>query len=300
MFRPASPDSPLDNTALVTTWWGETLGLRCGRIFGRNAGGPWKSRHSSRDCVWLWLNGEGEGLIWGETDRFFLKPGMYALTGGDQSGDWACMRSPGEHVLDLVVISRDWLRRRLGGHHDWLQPGLAHWLEKGGPVAFCGLMGVWERDLSEALAKAVSEPGPSRLLAEARVLEWSATRLFRQNHHGVMDHNAGERDPVKRAIQVLRANLDQPLDLNRIAREVGVSPHHLSRKVGAQTGATLQRHLRRLRVERACEALDSGRMNVTEVALEVGYQSLSHFAKAFREETGSTPSEWLAKRARGN
>jgi AraC-like DNA-binding protein len=33
---------------------------------------------------------------------------------------------------------------------------------------------------------------------------------------------------------------------------------------------------------------------VTEVALNVGYQSLSHFAKAFREETGRTPSEWLA------
>jgi AraC-like DNA-binding protein len=60
---------------------------------------------------------------------------------------------------------------------------------------------------------------------------------------------------------------------------------------------TLQRHLRRLRIEHACEALDSGRMNVTEVALEVGYQSLSHFAKAFRDETGRSPSEWLARSA---
>jgi AraC-like DNA-binding protein len=37
-------------------------------------------------------------------------------------------------------------------------------------------------------------------------------------------------------------------------------------------------------------------MNVTEAALEVGYQSLSHFAKAFREETGLTPRAWLAAR----
>jgi AraC-like DNA-binding protein len=52
---------------------------------------------------------------------------------------------------------------------------------------------------------------------------------------------------------------------------VGVVPHHLSRRVSAETGTTLQRHLRRLRIEHACEALDSGKLNVTEVALEVGY-----------------------------
>ena len=30
-------------------------------------------------------------------------------------------------------------------------------------------------------------------------------------------------------------------------------------------------------------------------SLEVGYQSLSHFAKAFREETGESPSKWLGR-----
>jgi AraC family transcriptional regulator len=105
-----------------------------------------------------------------------------------------------------------------------------------------------------------------------------------------------DRDPVKRAIQLLRERLDQPLDLGLIAKEVGVAPHHLSRRVSSETGITLQRHLRRLRIERACEALDSGKMNVTEVALEVGYQSLSHFAKAFRDETGEPPGKWLARK----
>jgi AraC-like DNA-binding protein len=279
------------------TWWGENRGLRCGRLEGRIERSGWQWKISSSAAVWLWLNHEGSGLIWGKNDRFFLKPGMYAMTGGDEAGDWSCVRHPGEHRLEIVVISRDWLERRLGNQSDRLQPGLSKWLKGRGPVAFCGLMGLWERDLGNALARAGRESGPAKLMAEARVLEWAAVRLFRSGPSSeavsLIPHS-GEKDPIKRAIQILSERLDQPLDLAAIAREVGVSPHHLSRKVGMETGSTLQRHLRRLRIERACEALDSKRMNVTEVALEVGYQSLSHFAKAFREETGRTPSEWLS------
>jgi AraC-like DNA-binding protein len=248
----------------------------------------------------LWLNVGGSGLIWGKNDRFVLKPGMYAMTGGGEAGDWSCVRYPGTQQLEVVVISRNWLRDRLGKHAEWLHPELSKWLRDGGAVAFCGLMGVWERDLCEALTRAARETGPSRLLAEARVLEWAAVRLFR-NPSGEGSGfccSLRDRDPVKRAIHLLRERLDQALDLTALSKEVGVAPHHLSRRVKAETGTTLQRHLRRLRIEHACEALDSGKMNVTEVALEVGYQSLSHFAKAFREETSQSPSKWLARRNR--
>jgi AraC-like DNA-binding protein len=289
-------ENPKKSTAKI--WWGEGNDLRCGRVTGRITSGGWRWNVSSGGAIWLWLNHEGSGLIWGENDRFILKPGMYAMTGGGQTGDWSCVRYPGTHTLEVVVISREWLRDRLGKNTSWLHPELAKWLQDGGSIAFCGLMGVWERELCEALAQAARESGPSRLLAEARVLEWAAIRLFRSKSGdgGGFCATLRDRDPVKRAIHLLRELLDQPLDLTAIAKEVGVAPHHLSRRVSAETGSTLQRHLRRLRVERACEALDSGKMNVTEVALEVGYQSLSHFAKAFREETGDSPSKWRARK----
>ena len=52
-------------------------------------------------------------------------------------------------------------------------------MQSGGSVGFCGLMGVWERNLCDALERAGRNAGPGRLLAEAKVLEWSAARLFR-------------------------------------------------------------------------------------------------------------------------
>lgn len=296
-FTPAEAKGKTEK-ASEDTWWGETNGLRCGRVNGRISSGGWRWKVSSEGAIWLWLNREGSGLVWGERDRFILKPGMYAMTGGGKAGDWSCVRYPGMHSLEVVVISREWLRDRLGKNTEWLHPELGKWLNEGGAIAFCGLMGVWERDLCDALAQAAQEIGPSRLLAEARVLEWAAVRLFRSKPG---DGGSGfcaalrDRDPVKRAIHLLREKLDQPLDLAALAKEVGIAPHYLSRRVSSETGDTLQRHLRRLRIERACEALDSGKMNVTEVALEVGYQSLSHFAKAFREETGQSPSKWLGR-----
>lgn len=296
MFDPSFPSSAHPSPASI--WWDRGTELRCGRVIGQISSGGWRWKVSSSGAIWLWLNLEGSGLVWGKNDRFILKPGMFAMTGGGETGDWSCLRYPGLHRLEVVVISQEWLRNRLGKNPDWLHPELAQWLENGCSIAFCGLMGIWERDLGEALAQAAHNVGPSRLLAEARVLEWAAVRLFRTKpgQSSGFCNTLRDRDPVKRAIHLLQEKLDQPLDLHTIAREVGVAPHHLSRRVSAETGSTLQRHLRRLRIERACEALDSGKMNVTEVALEVGYQSLSHFAKAFREETGSSPSEWLTRK----
>ncbi len=298
-FSPTDGTIPTSEKSSGESWWGDANGLRCGRVHERITSGGWRWKISSEGSIWLWLNREGSGLVWGEHDRFILKPGMYAMTGGGKAGEWTCVRYPGAHALEVVEISREWLVDRLGKNTDWLHPDLASWLNIGGAVAFCGLMGVWERELCDALAQAASAAGPSRLLAEARILEWASVRLFRNKPgDGGSSFCAAlrDRDPVKRAIKLLRERLDQPLDLAALAREVGIAPHYLSRRVSTDTGLTLQRHLRRLRIERACEALDSGRMNVTEVALEVGYQSLSHFAKAFREETGGPPGKWLSRR----
>ena len=63
-------------------WWGEGNDLRCGRVTGRITSGGWRWNVSSGGAIWLWLNREGSGLVWGENDRFILKPGMYAMTGG--------------------------------------------------------------------------------------------------------------------------------------------------------------------------------------------------------------------------
>jgi AraC-like DNA-binding protein len=54
-------------------------------------------------------------------------------------------------------------------------------------------------------------------------------------------------------------------------------------------GRSIFQHLRELRLERAAALLCEGKMQITQIALEVGYASPSHFTSAFRETFGCCP-----------
>ncbi len=97
---------------------------------------------------------------------------------------------------------------------------------------------------------------------------------------------------VERARAYLDAHFDEPLDLTALAEHVGCSTHYLSRTFSEATGKTISQYLREIRIERAARLIASGRCNVSEAAVEVGYQSLSHFSKAFLKEKGCLPSRF--------
>ena len=96
---------------------------------------------------------------------------------------------------------------------------------------------------------------------------------------------------------LLRNHLVEPLSLEDIGREVGCSPFHLSRTFSREAGMSIPQYLRKLRMERAAELLQSGRYNVTEAAMEVGYSSLSHFSQCFCQTMGCCPGLYPSKRA---
>jgi AraC-like DNA-binding protein len=91
------------------------------------------------------------------------------------------------------------------------------------------------------------------------------------------------------ARSVLSERLGEPLRLSGIAAAVGVSTFHLCRAFRAATGETLHAYRNRMRLQAALERLDDG-ASLTEVALDLGYSSHSHFSAAFRELFGVTPS----------
>jgi len=97
-------------------------------------------------------------------------------------------------------------------------------------------------------------------------------------------------DRVERVKAILRRNLAEPPSLENIGREVGCSPFYLSRTFSSGTGMTIPQYLRKLRMEHAAILLKSGKYNVTEAALEVGYNSLSHFSQAFCQTLGVCPA----------
>ena len=90
------------------------------------------------------------------------------------------------------------------------------------------------------------------------------------------------------ARQILAANPERPL--TDLARELAVSPHHLSRIFGASTGHTISRHRMRLRARSALEQLAGGEQDLARLAADLGFSDQSHFGRVLRLETGHTPS----------
>jgi DNA-binding response OmpR family regulator len=101
----------------------------------------------------------------------------------------------------------------------------------------------------------------------------------------------------ERFLHRCRAVVEEHLDnedftVETFAREVGLSRAQLHRKLKALIDLAPRDFLRTQRLQRAAHLLRSRYGNVTEVAYAVGFKSLSHFARSFREQFGVSPSSY--------
>jgi AraC family transcriptional regulator len=223
------------------------------------------------------LNLEGEGRVSFNKSEVAFTP----LTAGFYRRGEQELRATREanqrHQFLTVEMSFDFLRRHLGEFVTSLHPLV--------------------REIVSGQSEKSAVAPPMRLTSQsvwyqAKALEVAAEfffvapgeqELFCQRQQRI---SAGR---VEKAVAVLREKLSEPPTLEELGRAVGCSSFHLSRTFSAATGMTIPQYTRQLRLERAAELLKSGKFNVTEAALEVGYSSLSHFSSAFHEVFGCCP-----------
>ena len=101
-----------------------------------------------------------------------------------------------------------------------------------------------------------------------------------------------EQSGISHILDYLEDHFSEPLELDALAARMGVSTYHFCRKFKEVAGETLTQHITRLRVDRACEALRESDWKITDIAYEVGFQSLSQFNRSFHRITGRNPSNY--------
>jgi AraC-like DNA-binding protein len=99
---------------------------------------------------------------------------------------------------------------------------------------------------------------------------------------------------VERAVRHMKAHLDEPLDLDRLAQIAAISKFHFVRVFNEVTGTTPHHFVACLRVQRAKELLLRSESSITDICLEVGYTSLGSFSTTFRELVGLSPQGFRA------
>jgi AraC-like DNA-binding protein len=199
-----------------------------------------------------------------------------------------------QHQFLTVEMSDDFLQRHLSEHVTSLHP-LVREVVSGQSVksAVAPTMRLTSRQ-QQLLASLRDAPvlSMARLVwYQAKALELAAELFFFPANQELFCQRQQRlsTERAEKVIVLLREKLANPPSLEELGRAVACSPFHLSRTFSGTTGMTIPQYIRQLRMERAAELLRSGRFNVSEAALEVGYSSLSHFSQAFHDTFGCCP-----------
>lgn len=89
---------------------------------------------------------------------------------------------------------------------------------------------------------------------------------------------------------------DEELSLQTVAKQLHISPQHLSRVFRHENGITFVDYITRVRIRHAMEMLEDDQMKVYEIAERTGYSSQHYFSNAFKKMLGVGPTEY--RRAR--
>ncbi|HZI18163.1 MAG TPA: AraC family transcriptional regulator [Pyrinomonadaceae bacterium] len=108
---------------------------------------------------------------------------------------------------------------------------------------------------------------------------------------------AGASSGIRLAVEFIESHFAEPISLDDAARVASYSRCHFSKLFREQTGLGFVACLTRVRLRRAAELLARTELPVTEVALEAGFNDLSHFERVFRAEHRRSPTAFrrLAK-----
>ncbi|HEU4734471.1 MAG TPA: AraC family transcriptional regulator [Kofleriaceae bacterium] len=110
-----------------------------------------------------------------------------------------------------------------------------------------------------------------------------------------IDHGRGEHTrPVRRAIELLLAQLTQPVTLDELAAHAGLDKFRLCRAFRAQVGMPPYAYLTHLRIMRAKQLLAAG-VKPSEIAPQIGLYDQSQLNRHFRRIVGTTPGQYARR-----
>ena len=107
--------------------------------------------------------------------------------------------------------------------------------------------------------------------------------------------NEADREKIIKARELLLQHIGEPITIKALSRKVGINECYLKKGFKEIFGTTIFDFYQSQRMEHAKYLLYEKGLSVTEVALLLGYSSISHFSTAFKKYTGIKPCELLLR-----
>ncbi|AOT08640.1 helix-turn-helix domain-containing protein [Pseudoalteromonas luteoviolacea] len=106
-------------------------------------------------------------------------------------------------------------------------------------------------------------------------------------------------DELKQLLEKKQVFLDNQLTLAQLAQQLGLTQHQTSELLNEHMNKSFYTLLNEHRIHFACELLKQSttRDNITQIALDSGFNNKSSFYMEFKKQLGTTPSKWRAQYA---
>lgn len=101
-----------------------------------------------------------------------------------------------------------------------------------------------------------------------------------------------ERSVVKQIIKYMNDHISENLAFSEICRDNMISGTHLKLIFKQATGESAMKYFKKIKIDEAKRMLREDTHNITKISEALGYSSVAHFSKSFKDLSGMTPSEY--------
>ena len=99
------------------------------------------------------------------------------------------------------------------------------------------------------------------------------------------------------AANYIAEHIYEKIKIGQMCEELGYTPSYISNTFKKATGLTVQKYINNLKMQKAIEMMQYGKISETKAALKLGYSDLQTFNKAFRRTMGCSPVTFINEQA---
>jgi AraC-like DNA-binding protein/ligand-binding sensor protein len=133
--------------------------------------------------------------------------------------------------------------------------------------------------------------------AMVKLLSIFAEHISVMSNRIVVHRENSESLVIRRAKEFIVENQAEDLCLGQVAKAVNTSVFHFCKMFKKTTGLNFTEYVSRVRVEKARNLLLNPNLRISEIAYEVGFQSLTHFNRVFKKITGQSSTDYRGQLA---
>jgi len=123
-----------------------------------------------------------------------------------------------------------------------------------------------------------------------RLLSIFAQHLSLLSNQLILQQQTNEPPIIRRAKEYIKQHQADEMSLGQVARAVNTSTYYFCKMFKKHTGINYTDYLARVRIEKSKNLLLNPNLRVSEIAFEVGFQSLTHFNRVFKKILGQSPT----------